>query len=301
MWTGRTGIFLEKRMRFASPLRYPGGKGGLTDFLVQVIELNDLRGCAYFEPYAGGAGAALGLLRNGVVDRIHINDADLRIYSFWRAALVENQRFVSEIFSVPLTIEEWYKQREVCLRPETYSEFEIGFAAFYMNRCNRSGVLSGAGPIGGYEQSGKWKLGVRFNREALAERLLALVRMSEKIQVTNLDAIAFLKSKLPSGLGRSNAFVYLDPPYVDNGQRLYLNSYSRGDHAMVSKYLDAQSILPWVMSYDDTELIRLLYSRHRVDYLPIRYSLQNKRSTKELFISPHRIALPTNMPDCVNG
>jgi DNA adenine methylase len=288
-------------MRFASPLRYPGGKGGLTDFLSQVIELNNLRGCAYFEPYAGGAGAALGLLRNGVVDRISINDADLRIYSFWRSALFENEQFISQILAVPLTIEEWYRQREICLRPQASTEFEIGFAAFYMNRCNRSGVLNGAGPIGGYAQSGKWTLGVRFNREALAERLLLLSRMSERIRVTNLDAIAFLKNNLPRGLGRANAFVYLDPPYVDNGQRLYLNAYSRGDHAMVSKYLDAQVILPWVMSYDDTDLIRSLYERHRVTYLPIRYSLQNKRSTKELFISPHRIFLPTNMPNCVNG
>lgn len=288
-------------MRFASPLRYPGGKGGLTEFLSQVIELNDLRGCAYFEPYAGGAGAALGLLRDKVVDRIEINDADPRIYSFWISALLENERFVERIFEVPLTIEEWRRQRDICLHPDVFTEFEVGFAAFYMNRCNRSGVLSGAGPIGGYEQSGKWKLGVRFNRETLAERILWLSRMSERINVSNLDAIVFLKSTLPSGRGRASTFVYLDPPYVNNGQRLYLNAYSRGDHAMVSKYLDAQAILPWVMSYDDTDLIRTLYERHCVTYLPIRYSLQKKRSTKELFISPHRISIPTNMPICVNG
>jgi len=128
-----------------------------------------------------------------------------------------------------------------------------------------------------------------------------LARMSERIQVTNLDAIAFLKRCLPSGMGRTKAFVYLDPPYVDNGQRLYLNAYSRGDHASVSRYLDVQTVLPWVMSYDDTDLIRSLYSRHRVTYLPIRYSLQKKRSTQELFISPHRMFIPANMPKCVNG
>jgi DNA adenine methylase len=288
-------------MRFASPLRYPGGKGGLTDFLEQIIDLNDLRGCSYFEPYAGGAGAALGLLRDGVVDRIQINDADPRIFSFWNSVLTQNERFVANVFEVPLTIDEWYVQRDICLNPQNHDEFEVGFAAFYMNRCNRSGVLSGAGPIGGYEQSGKWKLGVRFNRETLSERLLLLARMAERIRITNLDAIDFLKRHLPSGMGRAKAFVYLDPPYVDNGQRLYLNAYSRGDHASVARYLDAQTVLPWVMSYDDTELIRTLYAKHAISHLPIRYSLQNKRATRELFISPRRMFIPSNMPNCVNG
>jgi len=60
----------EKNMRYVSPLRYPGGKAGLTTFLSDVIELNDLKGCSYYEPYAGGAGAALGLLKNGLVSEL---------------------------------------------------------------------------------------------------------------------------------------------------------------------------------------------------------------------------------------
>ena len=41
-------------MRYLSPLRYPGGKGCLSEFLQNVVEVNGLRGCAYFEPFAGG-------------------------------------------------------------------------------------------------------------------------------------------------------------------------------------------------------------------------------------------------------
>ena len=74
-------------MRTASPLRYPGGKAALTGFLEDVIDLNDLRGCKYFEPYAGGAGAALSLLFESVVDSIVINDFDFRIYAFWTSLL----------------------------------------------------------------------------------------------------------------------------------------------------------------------------------------------------------------------
>jgi DNA adenine methylase len=279
-------------MRYASPLRYPGGKARLTGFLANVIELNDLRGCVYYEPYAGGAGAALGLLRKEAVTELHLNDADTCVYAFWRSALHASDRFAERIRSVPLTIEEWHRQHDICVRPGSHAQFDVGFAAFFMNRCNRSGVLTGAGPIGGYEQSGKWHMDVRFNRDALAERVLALARMKNRIHMSCEDAIDFLKSRLPRGRGRARVFVYLDPPYVNNGQRLYLNAYKPEDHAQLANYLDAQNTLPWIMSYDDSDLVRALYARHQTAFMPVHYILQAKRPAKELIIAPHRLSMP---------
>ena len=161
-------------MRYDSPLRYPGGKASLASLLARTIELNDLRGCTYFEPFAGGAGAALRLLREKVVSEIRINDLDARIIAFWNAILGERERFVENILSVPLSVAEWESQREIYRRGDTSKEFELGFATFYLNRCNRSGVLFRAAPIGGHEQTGKWKIDARFNRAALAERVIAI-------------------------------------------------------------------------------------------------------------------------------
>lgn len=276
----------------ASPLRYPGGKGCLAGLLADVIDLNDLRGCVYYEPYAGGAGAALELLRSGILSKIFINDADERVGAFWKSVLDENNRFVDEVLAVPLSIEEWQRQRNICSNPKVYGNFEVGFATFYMNRCNRSGVLTGAGPIGGYGQAGKWKLDVRFNREALAERILCLSRLKNCINVSNHDALDFLKASLPRGNARKRVLVYLDPPYVNKGQRLYLNSYEARDHASLARYITGQAILPWIMSYDDTELVRKLYAAQQLNILPIRYSLQEKRNDRELLIAPWNLALP---------
>ena len=280
-------------MKFASPLRYPGGKACLTGFLTDVIELNNLSGCAYYEPYAGGAGAALSLLRNGVVSQIFINDADERVNAFWVSALGESERFVDKVLTAPLTMTEWYRQREICANPGAHNRFDVGFAAFFMNRCNRSGVLTGAGPIGGLEQKGEWKLGVRFSREPLAERILKLASVRNQIHITHLDAIDFLKSTLPLGRNRRKVFVYLDPPYVHKGQRLYLNSYETRDHAQLARYMKGQVTLPWIMSYDDTDVVRELYCDQQLTSLPIRYSLQTKRSAKELIIAPYRVLLPS--------
>lgn len=275
-----------------SPLRYPGGKAVLSEFLADVIDLNNLRGCIYFEPYAGGAGAALALLNAGVVSEVRLNDADPRIHSFWRATLEHPEHFAEKIMKVPLTIEEWKKQKEICTHPNCHGFFDLGFAAFYMNRCNRSGILMGAGPIGGYGQKGIWKMNVRFNREALAKRVLSLGRHRRHIKVFNDDAIAFLKNRLPKGQERDHVFVYLDPPYVSNGRRLYLNAYEPEDHNTLAKYISTQKKLPWIMSYDDNGLIRNLYSKCKMALLPIRYTLQVKHSAQELIIAPDNIAIP---------
>ena len=281
-------------MKLLSPLRYPGGKAGLAPFLTDTLDLNDIRGVDYFEPYAGGAGAALALLADGVVRRISINDADFRIYSFWRTVLDESAWFVEKIMASKLNLPEWKEHRETCLSPIGRDIKDVGFAAFYMNRCNRSGVLN-SGPIGGYEQAGEWRLDVRFTKPTLAERILEIAKLREQIDVSNLDAVVFLKEKLPSGNGRKSAFVYLDAPYVVKGQRLYLNAYEPDDHGEISKYLAQQKILPWVMSYDDAELVRCLYKNQQIALLPINYSLQEKRTTNELIIAPHRIRLPRTM------
>lgn len=275
-----------------SPLRYPGGKGCLKALLSEVIALNDLRGCSYYEPYAGGAGAALALLKANCIAEAFINDADVRIGAFWESVLEETARFVDEIFRVPLSMEEWRRQREICASPKAHTRFQIGFAAFYMNRCNRSGVLTGAGPIGGYAQAGRWKMGVRFNRKHLAERVASLSQLREHIHISNRDALEFLRSSLPKGNARKRILVYLDPPYVNKGQRLYLNSYEARDHTALARYICKQTTLSWVMSYDDTDLIRQLYGMHRIDLLPIRYSLQTKRNARELLITPHRLCFP---------
>jgi DNA adenine methylase len=279
--------------RHLSPLRYPGGKASLAPFLTKVVLLNDLEGCEYFEPYAGGAGAALAMLIMGHVRRINLNDADFRIYCFWRGIVHQTGEFIEKINNATLTIDEWKRQKQIVDNPRSFSRLDVGFATFFMNRCNRSGVISGAGPIGGYEQKGNYKLSVRFNRETLADRVETIARKKDAISISNCDAIDFLKTKLPLGADRENVLVYLDPPYVQKGQRLYLNSYGDSDHRKLGIYLKNQKRLPWVMSYDDCDLVRNIYGKLSVSRLRLNYALQEKRIAKELLIAPLKMELPS--------
>lgn len=282
--------------KFDSPLRYPGGKAALAPFLAKTIAMNDLDGCAYYEPFAGGAGAALRLLREEAVSCVHINDLDPRIAAFWQAALGQSERFADAITSVKLNVQEWKRQREVYLRKDSSKPFELGFATFYLNRCNRAGILFGAAPIGGYEQAGKWTLSARFYRETLAKRVCDLGGRAAQIHVSNMDAGRFLVEKLPRGRDRTRVFAYLDPPYWEKGGRLYFSSYSPKDHKALARYMQRQKTLKWVMSYDNAEEIRQIYADSSISHLSVRYSLSRAGGEKELLIVPEHLQLPTPEP-----
>ena len=286
-------------MRFQSPLRYPGGKSALSGFLAETIERNGLKDCTYLEPFAGGAGAALQLLVDGVVSELLLNDADPRIHAFWLSVLNESERFADAILSVPLTIDEWKRQREVCTNGNSRNQFALGFATFYLNRCNRSGIILGAAPVGGYEQEGRWKMDARFYRQTLAKRVLVLGEMRSRIRVTNFDAAQFLRLYLPNPEHGQSAFTYLDPPYRSSSNRLYMNHYVDADHIRLADFIQRQTRVNWVMSYDDCLFIRDLYAPCRQTSRSLLYSLQRKRSTEELIICPPWVSLPD--PECSSG
>lgn len=168
------------------------------------------------EPYAGGARAALRLLRQGVVSQLCLNDLDVRIASFWNAALNEPERFVEAILSVPLSTEE-RKQQRMCRKGDTKRRFELGFATFYLNRCDQSGVLAPSCANRGHVQKGRWRLDARFSRPELAERILAISRKREQIHLTNMDDLEFLVRHLPRGHERNTYSPISTPRIIQMG------------------------------------------------------------------------------------
>ena len=64
---------------------------------MNVIIYNNLEGCEYYEPFAGGAGAALYLLKEGIVKRLHLNDVDRSVYAFWHSVLKNTDLLVEKI------------------------------------------------------------------------------------------------------------------------------------------------------------------------------------------------------------
>lgn len=274
------------RPQYDSPLRYPGGKSSLSAFLGQAIAKANIEEVTYVEPFAGGAGAAITLLLQEHVARVVINDLDPAVYSFWRAVVEEGPRFVEQVERVPLALEEWRAQKRIYAsgRAAGVYSFELGFSFFYLNRTNRSGVLN-AGVIGGQGQSGRYKIHARFNRERLASRIKSIYELRDKISVSSRDGRALIEEYA----GRSEAFLYVDPPYVQMGGSLYLNSFTEADHTFLALCLNRNASANWVLTYDDTQLIRDLYQERYQETFSLIYSARNMGVATELMVLSDRM------------
>jgi len=270
---------------FQSPFRYPGGKGFLSKYLETQVRKMGVDRPEYAEPYAGGAGAAIKLLSAGKVRRIRINDADLRIFSAWSAIINETDRFIDKIDKIEINIKNWKKYSEIVKNPNlAKNKFELGFATFFLNRTNRSGIIIGAGPIGGYGQAGEWKLDARFNKTNLIKRVSCLGEKSDQITLSNLDGLSYLKRAGKAAYSKKTLF-FVDPPYVGAGGRLYLNLMTDSKHKALGAYLENGNIPHWVVTYDHCPLIEDIYSNSNQADLNVVYSLQNKRNQRELLIT----------------
>ncbi len=273
-----------------SPLRYPGGKQKLFPLVKLIICKAGIDDCTYVEPFAGGAGVALSLLFEGPVQRIVINDYDRAVASFWKAVLLEPDRFIDKIQTVPLTVEEWKKQQDIYYSSNRYS-FDFGFSAFFLNRTNHSGILKG-GPIGGFSQTNdKYNISTRFNRASLSEKIQAIKERKGEIKIFNQDARSFIKNQLPK-IG-CNAFIYFDPPYYNNGRRLYKNFYEDKDHRALASEIMAFNNAPWIVSYDNVPEIREMYSALTSRTFSLSYSLANNGRGEEVIFFKTKNLCPT--------
>jgi len=265
---------------FDSPLRYPGGKGRLTQHVIDLIEMNDLVGAHYVEPYAGGAGIAISLLYLEYVDHIHLNDLDPSVHAFWRAIIDHTEEFTRLVRETPLTVEEWRRQRALQYTKEPVEILELGFSTFYLNRTSRSGIIRG-GVIGGINQDGKWKIDARYRPDVLVKRIEKVASYASRISLYNRDAADLIREVLPSVPKR--ALVYLDPPYYHHGSKLYQASYKHDDHALIAGLVENIG-QKWIVSYDNVEPIRDLYSRYRQQSFGLRYSAAQRYDGVEVMV-----------------
>jgi DNA adenine methylase len=272
-----------------TPLRYPGGKGKLAAYVKVLIKCNKLLDGEYVEPYPGGAAIAFELLFHEYVSRVHINDISRPVFAFWNSVLNNPEELCKRVRNTELTVSSRVKQKTIFANQNDFGEIDVGFAAFFLNRVNRSGILNG-GVIGGREQTGPWKIDARFNKDELIYRIESIAKMRNRIQLSHLDALDFLK--INCAQWPSKTLIYLGPPYYEKGRDLYYDFYRHEDHEEVRRFV-AENLVDkfWIVSYDDANPIRELYKGYRRRSYKIGYSARESREGTEIMFFGDRLQI----------
>lgn len=273
---------------YYSPLRYPGGKRRLTNYVKLILLKNGMIGGDYAEVYAGGAAIALELLFSEFVKAVHINEFDRGVYAFWDSVVNDNDALCRRIMEVDVCIEEWKRQKAVLVEDDA-DPMDLAVATFYLNHTNRSGIISG-GVIGGKMQNGPWRMDTRFNKANLVKRISAIGKRRSQIYVHNLDALDFIKQT--DKIVGPNSLIYLDPPYWVKGKvLLYTNGYQEDDHRRLAKCMEAYKY-KWIVSYDYVTPILELYRPFRSVAYDINYTAQRKELGKEILYFSNGLKIP---------
>lgn len=119
-----------------NPLRYPGAKSKLYDYIYKLLVVENKIGCTFYEPFAGSAAVSLLLLENKAISKAVINELDPLLYNFWLSVFNYTDELIQMIQNTEITVENWLEFSKY--RDSAYLQgktpVQIGFAGLYLNR-----------------------------------------------------------------------------------------------------------------------------------------------------------------------
>lgn len=215
-----------------SPLRYPGGKSKLVNLIYQYINKDNSK--HFYSAFCGGASVELAFLEAGVINHLHLNDLDFGVYSLFWSILNIPEILIEQINNTVPTRNLFFKAQEII--KNDYREVDMvdaAWALLLVNRLAYSGIVK-AYPLGGKKGSQKQLLS-RWNPKTLEKRIMTIHSMRDKITLYNQDAITFIEE----AYWTSNSTIFIDPPYVEKGEKLYHLYYQKDNHIELSIVLDS--------------------------------------------------------------
>lgn len=260
------GIKLNKRL---SPLRYPGGKSKLADYLMSHMNLDKTE--ILCSPYAGGSSVELALLYANVFKKLKINDVDFGVFSLFTLIKEFPEALTLEIQNRIPNHSDYIEARKLIKNDYINADmFEAAYSLLLVNRLAFSGIYK-ANPLGGLRGT-KESLLSRWNADDLCNRIMKIHRMRDRFTVYNQDALEFIEENY----WHERALLLIDPPYYDKGKDLYLHYYKEDDHYNLQFLLDQlykeTPQADVIVTYDDVPFIENIYCYPEVHKIQRKFS-----------------------------
>lgn len=255
-------------------IRYPGSKDRHLKFLREYIDPIALRSRSVVEPFAGTASITFDLLRRGIVDRYCIADVDESMIAMWTTIRDNPDALIVLVRGYTPAVEDFY---EFKVDPGT-GDLERAFRKIVLHQISYSGLGAAAGsPIGGREQKSAYTVDCRWSPKRIEKGIrechdLLNSQPGSIIAASWQDTISFALA--------ADLFIYLDPPYIEQGEKLYANGLI--DHAALADALHGarNHSAGWLISYDNAPLVETLYgSWAHVEGVDVRSHLHHKTIT----------------------
>ncbi|WP_228023937.1 DNA adenine methylase [Synechocystis salina] len=259
----------DQRDKIKSPLRYPGGK---SKALKQILPYIPAQIKEYREPFIGGGSVFLAIKQifGDNINKYWINDLNFDLYCFWQWA----QDGITELTDAVTEVKNQQTDGRKLFAKLTedgleLNEFARAVRFFVLNRITFSGTVES----GGYSQQAFEK---RFTNSSIA-RLNDLGKMLTNVAITNLDYQQLIDSP---GEG---VFIFLDPPYLSaTKSKLYGKKgdlHTSFDH---QRFAEIMKACPhkWLITYDDSEEIRKLFSFAQIIEWDLQYGMNNYKQEK---------------------
>lgn len=252
-------------------LRYPGGKsrGPLNKEIVEHIRKR-YTGGMFGELFFGGGGITISLIKASIIDNVTICELDPSLCNLWEAVLYKPDPLVRGLIRIRPSVTVFEKSKDRVRKGR-------GNAIDYLivNRMSHGGRGVMAGPQGGYEQKGKYKINCRWNVNALEKTIYELHELFSNVDT---DLVCGSFADCPR-----HSFLYMDPPYYEVGSGLYQYSFTEEDHLELRDYLIKQP--NWLLSYNNHPAVREFYKDFTIKTASTAGNGGNKPNS-ELLIYP---------------
>lgn len=257
-------------------LKWAGGKHKISQKIVDVVgDFNN-----YWEPFAGSASVALEIFSRKKCE-IFLSDINDDLVNFYKCLKESYIDFVFEILKVQ---DEFIKSGD---KLETYLRFREEFNSsvekdkrsvlfYFLNKTSFNGLTR-------YNSKGKFN--VPFGKRSFSVDLPALEKFSEFL---NSSRVHLSNGEFCNIVPERFDFVYLDPPYHPLNVTSSFTSYhavnwNEASERALKAFCDElhKKQVQFVLSNNDVEFIRVLFSEYEISTLDVRKSVGAKKETRK--------------------